>query len=131
MALKLLNRVDGMAANLKIAATPSMSVFIEAPRSRQSSQYASGAVRMSVKTVRSNQMTRSRGKLSGISVDKMHGMTAEKNRIAETDTTAMMNFVTSGASVTSKAGKNISAISMAEAFAANNGSGICNRRVNG
>ena len=96
-----------------------------------SSKYAIGVAIISVKIVRSAQMTNSFGILIGISVAKIQGITAEKNKMAEIETTAMMNLVTRGASVTSKAGKNISAISIADALAASNGSGICNRRVNG
>jgi hypothetical protein len=74
-------------------------------------------------------MINSFGMLIGISVERMHGITAEKKRIAEMETTAMINFVMRGASVTNNAGKNISAISMAAAFAASSGSGICSKSV--
>ena len=67
----------------------------------------------------------------GISVDKTQGIEAEKNKIDETDTTAITNFVMSGALATSKAGKNISAIPTAAAFAAKSASGSCNSHVNG
>ena len=56
----------------------------------------------------------------------MQGIKAEKNRIADTETTPMTNLVIIGASTTNSAGKNISEISMAEAFAASNCSGIFN-----
>ncbi len=54
---------------------------------------------------------------------KDEGMEAEKNRIEETETIPMTNLVTRGASAANKAGKNISAISTAEALAASIGSG--------
>lgn len=59
----------------------------------------------------------------GMSVETIHGIKAEKKIMAETETTAITNFVTSALPVTNKAGKNISAIETALAFAANNGSG--------
>src|SRR5699024_1691970 len=84
----------------------------------QSSKYAIGVTRIIVKIVRSIHITISFGILIGISVAKIQGISAEKNRIAETDTTAIINFVIKGASTTSKDGKNISAISVAAALAA-------------
>ncbi len=68
---------------------------------------------------------------NGISVDKITGITAEKNRIAKIDTTATINLVTIAACVTSSAGKSISAIDSDKAFAVNIGSGICNKHVKG
>src|SRR5699024_5257943 len=62
---------------------------------------------------------------------KMTGIVAEKNNTAETDTTAITNLVISGALVTNKEGKNISAISIDAALAASNGSGTCVNHVNG
>lgn len=61
-----------------------------------------------------------------MSVDKITGITAEKNKMADIDTTATINFVTIAACVTTNAGKNISAIDNDTAFAASIGSGICN-----
>src|SRR5699024_11242335 len=58
-----------------------------------------------VKIVRSIQITINFGILTGISVAKIQGMSAEKNRIADTDTTAVTNFVINGASTTSKIGR--------------------------
>lgn len=84
-----------------------------------------------VNRVRSIQMTINFGILTGISVDKIHGIKAEKKRIADTDNDAITNFVMIGAPVTSNDGKNISAISVAAALAANNGSGTCIIHVNG
>src|SRR5690625_4616182 len=84
-----------------------------------------------VKIVRSIQMTINFGTLIGISVDKITGIVAEKNNIADTETVAITNFVISGASTTNRAGKNISAISIEAALAANIGSGTCIIHVNG
>jgi hypothetical protein len=67
----------------------------------------------------------------GISVDKIHGTSAEKKIIDDTETTPITNLVTSAASAASKAGRNISAIPTALAFAANNGSGSCTSAVKG
>ena len=69
--------------------------------------------------------------LIGISVDIKLGIEAEKNKTAETLVTAIVNFVIIDAEVTSNVGRNISAISIAAAFAANIGSGIHNILVNG
>lgn len=68
-------------------------------------------------------MIKSFGNDIGISVDTIQGINAEKKIIADTDTTAMTNLVTSALPVTSKAGKNISAIDTALALAASKGSG--------
>jgi hypothetical protein len=65
-----------------------------------SSTYAIGVAIISVKIVRSAQMTNSFGMLIGISIAKMQGITAEKNKMTEIETTAMMNLVTRGAAVT-------------------------------
>ena len=54
-----------------------------------------------------------------------------RKRIAEIDTTPITNLVTSGAPATSKAGRNISAIPTAQAFAASIGSGRLNNAVTG
>lgn len=67
----------------------------------------------------------------GISVDKRHGIEAEKNNMEETETTPVTNFVVIGASATNNAGKNISAIVKAAALAASIGSGILNNSVKG
>lgn len=80
---------------------------------------------------RSNQITISFGIEIGISVDTIQGTSAEKKIIAETDTTAMTNFTTTVACVTNNAGKNISAILNALAFATIIGSGNCRSQVNG
>lgn len=69
--------------------------------------------------------------LNGISVESKLGIDAEKNSTAETLVTAIVNFVIIGADVTNSVGRNISAISIAAAFAANIGSGIHNNFVNG
>lgn len=90
-----------------------------------------GVARINVRIVRCIHITSKRGMLTGISVERIHGMVAEKNKMDETDTTAVTNLVTNGASTTNNAGKNISAISTAAAFAANSGSGICRISVNG
>ena len=42
---------------------------------------------------------------NGISVDNIQGIEAEKNSIDDTETTAMTNFVTSGALTTNNDGK--------------------------
>src|SRR3954447_22731109 len=84
---------------------------------------AIGAVRRMVNTTLSNQMTTSFPIVRGISVDKIHGTTAEKKIIDDTETTAITNLVTMAALVTNRAGKNISAIETALAFAASIGSG--------
>lgn len=68
---------------------------------------------------------------NGISVDNIQGMEAEKNSIDDTETTAMTNFVTSGALTTNNDGKNISAIPTDAALAAKSASGNCNSHVNG
>lgn len=86
---------------------------------------------INVNIVRSIQITNNLGILTGISVERIHGIRAEKNITAEIDNVPITNFVTKGASTTNKAGKNISAISIAAAFAANSGSGICKIHVNG
>src|SRR5699024_605509 len=104
---------------------------IDTSISNQSNKYAIGVTIIMVKIVRSIQITINFGILTGISVAKIQGMSAEKNRIADTDTTAVTNSVINGASTTSNDGKNISAISIADAFAANNGSGTCINHVNG
>lgn len=56
--------------------------------------------------------------LIGISVDRIQGIVVEKNNMDDTDTTAIMNLVTRGASTTRSARRNISAIPIAEALAA-------------
>ena len=76
-----------------------------------------------VNTTLSNQMTTSFPMVSGISVDRIQGTTAEKKMIDDTETTAITNLATNAAYVTSKAGKNISAMETALAFAASIGSG--------
>ena len=58
-----------------------------------------------------------------MSVDSRQGMEAEKNKIADTLVTAIVNFVTISLFTTSMDGRNISAISIAAAFAASIGSG--------
>ncbi len=68
-----------------------------------------GAVIINVMSV-SNQITINFVMLIGISVDRIQGIVAEKNNMDETETTAMMNLVTRGASTTRSAGRNISAI---------------------
>mgnify|MGYP007033747939 CR=1 FL=1 len=78
-----------------------------------------------------NQMTTSLGTLIGTSVARMQGIIAEKNRIEEIDKTATMNLVISWASATSNAGRKISEMEMAAAFAVSKGSGTCNAHVNG
>ena len=92
---------------------------------------AIGVTSINERIVRCTQITNKRGILIGISVDKIHGIVAEKNKMDDTEITAVTNFVTIGASATSKAGRNISAISTAAALAAKSGSGICSRSVNG
>lgn len=79
---------------------------------------------MSVKTTLSNQIMIIWRIDNGMSVDKITGMTAEKNKIAEIETTATINFVTRTASVKIIAGKNISAIDNDNALAVSIGSGI-------
>lgn len=59
-----------------------------------------------------------------ISVDNRQGIDAEKNSTVETLITAIINFVTSGAEVIIRVGKNISASPIPAAFDANIGSGI-------
>src|SRR5688572_1468674 len=76
-------------------------------------------------------MTSSSQMETGISVDRMQGMEAEKNSTADTETMPMIILVTRGASATKSAGKNISAISTAAALAARSGSGICSSQVKG
>ena len=61
--------------------------------------------------------------LMGISVDKMHGIDAEKNRIDDTLAIPTTNRVAKAASVTINAGRNISAILMEMAVAASMASG--------
>ncbi|CKF91976.1 Uncharacterised protein [Streptococcus pneumoniae] len=68
---------------------------------------------------------------NGISVDNIQGMEAEKNKIDDTETTAITNFVTSGALTTNNDGKNISAMPTDAALAAKSASGNCNSHVNG
>ncbi len=58
-----------------------------------------------VKIVLSTYKMISSETFNGISVDKIQGIEAEKKRIEDTETTAITNFVTSGALVTSKDGK--------------------------
>ncbi|COL22055.1 Uncharacterised protein [Streptococcus pneumoniae] len=62
---------------------------------------------------------------NGISVDNIQGMEAEKNKIDDTETTAITNFVTSGALTTNNDGKNISAMPTDAALAAKSASGNC------
>lgn len=66
-----------------------------------------------------------------MSVDRIQGMEAEKNNMDDTETTAMTNFVTSGALTTKREGKNISAIPTDAALAASSASGNCKAHVNG
>ena len=80
---------------------------------------------------RCTEVTASCGIEMGISVETIHGTTAEKKIIDETETTAMTNLTTNADSTTSNAGRNISAIPSALAFATNIGSGNCNTHVNG
>ncbi len=61
----------------------------------------------------------------------IHGIEAEKNNTAETETTPITYLPRSAASFTSSAGKNISATSKELAFAINIGSGICSNDVKG
>src|SRR5690625_1297847 len=95
------------------------------------SKYAIGVTIIIVKIVRSIQITINLGTLTGISVDKITGIVAEKNNTAETETVAITNLVMRGPPVTNKEGKNISAISIDAALAAINGSGTCIIHVNG
>ena len=89
------------------------------------------AAKIIANTVLSNQIINISFILIGISVDKIQGIEAEKNKMAATETTPITYFVSNEAPVTSKAGKNISAISIAHASAANKGSGIFIINVNG
>lgn len=84
-----------------------------------------------VKIVLSTYKMISSETFNGISVDKIQGIEAEKKRIEDTETTAIINFVTSGVLTTSKDGKNISAIPTEAAFAAKSASGTCINNVNG
>src|SRR5699024_4601773 len=86
---------------------------------------------MIVNIVCSTQMTINFEMLTGIYVEKTTRIDAQKNNTAETDTTAITKLVISGALVTNKEGKNISAISIDAALAASNGSGTCVNHVNG
>lgn len=63
----------------------------------------------------------------GISVDTIHGTTAEKKMIDETETTPITNFTMIPDFTTNNAGKNISAIPSALALATSIGSGSCNK----
>ena len=79
---------------------------------------------MIVKHTRSNQMIIMWLSLIGIFVAKMQGTSAEKKMIADIEATPITNFNTiESESATAVAGKNISAIPMAEALPANRGSG--------
>lgn len=84
-----------------------------------------------VKIVRSTQIIINFGILTGISVDKIQGTKAEKKIMADTDKTATMNLVTNAALAVNREGRNISAISIAEALAASSGSGNWTSHVNG
>lgn len=81
--------------------------------------------------VRSTQIKRISFILIGMSVAISDGTDAEKNNTADTLVTATVNFVISEAFTTSIAGRNISAISTAAAFAASIGSGTCMSSVKG
>lgn len=59
----------------------------------------------------------------GISVDTMTGITAEKNKIDDTDNTATIKRVASSVSTTIKEGRKISEIDIAAALAVNKASG--------
>lgn len=85
---------------------------------------AIGVTSIIVRRVLSNHTITISESLSGISVDIMHGIEAEKNSIEEIDVTPIMNLVTIGASLTKSAGKNISAIPRAAAFDVSIASGI-------
>ena len=78
---------------------------------------------INVKMTRWNQMAISCGIVIGISVDTIQGTTAEKNMIDDTETTAITNLTTIPDLTTSNAGKNISAMPSALAFATSIGSG--------
>lgn len=93
--------------------------------------WAIAAANMSDSTVLSNHIRMMSFILIGISVDKRQGMDAEKNKIADTLVTAIVNFVMIWLFTTSMDGRNISAISTAEAFAAKSESGSCKSIVTG
>ena len=78
---------------------------------------------MMEKIVRSIQMRMMSRIFTGMEVESRLGMDAEKNSTAETLVTAIVNLVTIGDAITSIEGRNISAISIAAAFAAIIGSG--------
>ena len=61
----------------------------------------------------------------------IQGIDAEKNKISETQATATTSLVPAEALATNGAGKNISAMLVARAFAARTGSGSCISHVNG
>src|SRR5699024_531352 len=100
---------------------------------QESNIYAKGVTITMVNIVRSTQMMTKSRTVIGISVDMITGMVAEKKIIAETDTTAMTNFVIRGTPIPeiNNDGKNISAISIDTALAASKGSGTCTIHVNG
>ena len=83
------------------------------------------------RTVRSNQIRKISFIFTGMSVDSRQGMEAEKNKMADTLVTAIANFVTISLFTTSMDGRNISAISIAAAFAASIGSGRRKSQVTG
>src|SRR5690625_3396094 len=114
-----------------IFSPPPVIIFHFTLLTYHSNKNAIGVTIIIVKIVRSIQIIISLGTLIGISVDKITGIVAEKNNIADTETVAMTNLVMSGASTTSNAGKNISAISIDAALAASIGSGTCIIHVNG
>ena len=85
-----------------------------------------GVIISNVKIVLCTYKIISSDTFNGISVDNIQGIDAEKNKIDDTETTAITNFVTSGALTTKREGKNISAIPTDTALAARSASGNCN-----
>jgi hypothetical protein len=69
--------------------------------------------------------------LIGISVERIQGINAEKNKIVEIDSEPIIKRVCKLASKTINEGKNMSIKLIAAAFAAISGSGICRIHVNG
>ena len=62
------------------------------------------------RTVRSNQIRKISFIFKGMSVDSRQGMEAEKNKMADTLVTAIVNFVTISLFTTSMDGRNLSLI---------------------
>src|SRR5699024_11527810 len=91
---------------------------------------AIGATIIIVRIVLSIHKTINVGILIGISVANIQGINAETDIMAETDNTATINLVIKVASTTNKEGRNIHALSVAAALAANKGSGTCIIHVN-